>query len=55
MEISDLNSAATILTRYNIQKFLGLLDEILCIRVAQGAAKLQEVIVGGTKESKNVA
>ena len=47
----DLKSVATLLTRYYaIQKLLGLSNEILSINVAQGAAKLQEVKVGGLKK-----
>ena len=47
----DLKSAATLLTRYYaIQKLLGPSNEILCINVAQGAAKLQEFKVGGLKK-----
>ena len=48
----DLKNVATLLTRYYaIQKLLGLSNEILFINVAQGAAKLQEVKVGGLKKT----
>ncbi len=44
MEISDLKSFATLLIRYyTIQNLLGFSNEVLCIHVAQGAAKLAEV------------
>ncbi len=43
-------SATTLLIRhFAIQKLRELLNKILCIPVAQGAAKLQEVKVGGPK------
>ena len=53
MEISDLKRAAMLLIIYNtIQKMQGLSDETLYICVAQGAAKLQEVKVGGKKKDE---
>ena len=40
MEITDLKSAAMLLTRYyTIQNLRGTSNDILCIQVAQGAAK----------------
>ena len=43
MEIPDLKSAAKSLTRYyRIQTLRGLPNEILCILVAEGVAKLPE-------------
>ena len=51
MAISDLKKAATLLSGYNtIQKLLRLSNEILCILMAKGAAKLQKVKVEGLKK-----
>ena len=51
MEITNLKSAATLLTRdYIIQSLLGLLNEILCIFLAQGKAKIPKVKVWGPKK-----
>ena len=51
MENSDLKNDNLLLTRYfTIQKMWGLSNEILCNRVAQGAAKLLEVKVGCLKK-----
>ena len=51
MAILSLKSANTLLTRYyTIQKLWGILNEIFWIGVAQGAAKLPEVKVGGLKK-----
>ena len=51
MEISDLKSAAKILTRYyTIQKLQGLANEILYICVAQWTVKIQDVKVRGPKK-----
>ena len=42
IDIENLKSAATLLTTYyTILYFRGLSQEMLCIRVAQGSAKLQ--------------
>ena len=45
MEILDLKSTATLLSRYYTIKKGGLSNEILFIYLAQGAAKLQELKV----------
>ena len=52
MEITDLKSADALLTKfYIIQNLRGLLNEILCICVAQVTSKLLEVKVGGLKKN----
>ena len=55
MEMKYLNSAVTLFFRLNlIGSCLRLSNEISCILVAQGAAKLPEVKVGGLrKKMKN--
>ena len=51
MEITDLKRVDMLLNRYySIQTLCGPSNEILCIRLAQGAVKLQEVIVDGPKK-----
>jgi len=49
-EILNLKSAMTFLTKYDtFQNLWVFINEVLCICVAQGAAKLPEVKVGGPK------
>ena len=51
IEISDLDSAATLLTRhYTIQNLQELSNEVLYIHVAQGTAKLLEIKFGDLKK-----
>ena len=52
MEILGLKIANTLLNRYyTIKKLQGLSNEVLCVRVAQGAMKLTEVKVGELKKN----
>ena len=56
MEGSDLKSTTTLLNRYyTIQTLLGLSNGILCIFVAQWAAKMPKFKIGGLKNDKNMA
>ena len=51
VEISDPKSAAPLLTRYySIQNLWGISNDILCMFIAQGAAKLPEVKVESLKK-----
>ena len=50
MGITDLKKPAALLTKcYNIQNLRALSYGILCIHMAQGAAKLPEVKINGPK------
>ena len=56
MEISDLKGAASLLTRYYIiQNMRRLSNKVLCIHVAQGAAKLPKIKVEGPKKDKKMS
>ena len=53
MDVWNLKSALILLIKYyNIQNLCGILNEAPCIQLAQGAAKLLEVKIGGLKNSE---